>query len=359
MKKHESKKRITEKYRKMVIGSILIFIVGLIIIFMAYPKGEVSKRSLYMYEVSREAKYKVYLKDNNYYESKYLNEGMTYISDLVTNIDVDYRYEYVINKKANFKYTYSLSDEIVIESDALNTKNGKLYSKEHSLIKPTSIEKNNANSFEIKQNFSINYAQYNAEVKRFAESYDIPIKAKMYLRLKVYATSEVTGLTELVQEKSVIELNMDLIQDTFKVNKNFEAKDKKDKLKIDSIGNRIDKKYMLWGISISFIAAIGIAISLNRLSGHKEENYYRIKVDKLLTKYEDIVARVVNPIEMENKQIIDVKDFQQLVEIENEIRVPILFYETKPDKEGEFVILTENAVYRFIVGGDITNEEKQ
>ena len=50
-------------------------------------------------------------------------------------------------------------------------------------------------------------------------------------------------------------------------------------------------------------------------------------------------------------KIVDVKNFDQLLDIEEEIRMPILFYETIPGEEGEFVILFDNMVYRYIISG--------
>ena len=81
------------------------------------------------------------------------------------------------------------------------------------------------------------------------------------------------------------------------------------------------------------------------------KNDYTVALNRILKSYGDIVAEVVSPIETDYMKIVDVKNFDQLLDIEEEIRMPILFYETIPEEEGEFVILYDNMVYRYIISG--------
>ncbi len=74
-------------------------------------------------------------------------------------------------------------------------------------------------------------------------------------------------------------------------------------------------------------------------------------LNRILKNYGDIVAEIVTPTETGNMRVIDVKNFDQLLDIEEEIRMPILFYETVEGEEGEFTIIYDNIVYRYILGG--------
>ena len=77
---------------------------------------------------------------------------------------------------------------------------------------------------------------------------------------------------------------------------------------------------------------------------------YAIALNRILKNYGDIVAEIVSPVEIDNLNIIDVKNFDQLLDIEEEIRMPILFYETIPDEQGEFIIICDNMAYRYVIG---------
>ena len=47
--------------------------------------------------------------------------------------------------------------------------------------------------------------------------------------------------------------------------------------------------------------------------------------------------------------VIDVKNFDQMLDVEEELRIPIMFYETKKGTEGELVIVTNEIAYRYIL----------
>lgn len=348
----ESKKRKAKKYLIYVIISCCTLLLGIILTIVTFPSSNSKSQLLYSYEITRDADYKVYINENNYYDNNYLEENATYISDLVNNINIDFKYKYNINKNADFEYTYKIINEVVIESDSANTKGGTLYSKQYELLSPVSLQKSSSSDFVINQNIIVDYNRYNWEVKKYAEQYKVPIKAHMNVKLLVNATANINDMEEIIADESIIQLNMDLMQDTFKIAENYEKTEHKDVTRAESIVKNKDKDIITKaGIIIAFASIVCIALFYNKYINSKNQNYYRVVTDKLLKKYEEIIAKVVNPVDIGDKQVVDVKNFQQLLEIENEIRIPILFYETIPNEEGEFIIINENIVYRYIING--------
>ena len=69
---------------------------------------------------------------------------------------------------------------------------------------------------------------------------------------------------------------------------------------------------------------------------------------KILRKYKEIIVEVESMPNINGKNIIDVKGFEELITIEEEIRLPILFYEEN-ENEYVFLIIDENVVYRKIM----------
>ena len=47
--------------------------------------------------------------------------------------------------------------------------------------------------------------------------------------------------------------------------------------------------------------------------------------------------------------IIEVKNFNEMIDLEEELRVPIMFYETIEYLEGEFTLVHNNILYKFIL----------
>ena len=76
---------------------------------------------------------------------------------------------------------------------------------------------------------------------------------------------------------------------------------------------------------------------------------YTRTIRKILRNYGDIVAEIVKPVDLSNLEIIDVKNFDQILDVEEELRMPILFSEDKRNEEGCFVIIHNNIAYRYIL----------
>ena len=64
-------------------------------------------------------------------------------------------------------------------------------------------------------------------------------------------------------------------------------------------------------------------------------------------KYREIIVELEYKTDFEMKNVVDVKDFEELIDVEEKIRNPILFFED----EGHFVflIMDDNVLYRKIL----------
>lgn len=87
----------------------------------------------------------------------------------------------------------------------------------------------------------------------------------------------------------------------------------------------------------------------------EKKTNYTLKLNKILKSYGDIIVELATQINMENYQIIDVKNFNEMIDLEEELHIPINFYETIDSYEGEFYLIHSNVIYRYI----LTNEDEK
>lgn len=82
-------------------------------------------------------------------------------------------------------------------------------------------------------------------------------------------------------------------------------------------------------------------ISINR------NKKVQVKVYRILKKYREIIVELEYKPNFEIKNVVDVESFEELIDVEEDVRVPILFFE----HGGQFVflIIGENVVYRKIL----------
>lgn len=149
---------------------------------------------------------------------------------------------------------------------------------------------------------------------------------------------------------STSELTIDLSQPVFEI-KLQESEDQKDTI--------IDASELEKGINFYFLGIGGILLigSFGYLLYFMNQYYLtqttklQKKIEKILRKYGDIIITLQEEPNIKIDSIIEVKELEELIHMEEEIREPILFYNTK--KSGAvFMIISQNIIYRVILKED-------
>ena len=83
---------------------------------------------------------------------------------------------------------------------------------------------------------------------------------------------------------------------------------------------------------------------------------YLIEQRKILRGYGDIIAEVTTKPDLLDLKIIEVKNFEDLINIEEELRVPIIFYELSGKDESWFIITSGTQAYRYILKSSVEME---
>ena len=350
MDKDINKNRTRNVLRNICISTIILFI-GIIMILKSFKVEQEEQNLLFSYNINRNLNYSVHLIDNDFFEKPYLEMEKTYISSLVDKINMDFSYSLSGNKKAKTKYTYQIVAVTDIKYSNVNPEKNdqSIWTKQYILVEPKQFEVDGAN-FTINENFDVDFAKYNNEVKEFKEQLKLPIIANLEIKLIVRSDMDVQGVNDKVVESSIMNVKMDLAQDIFTIEKQFENSDNK------SVTQTIEKKKEVNVVLLSIgsvCVLIAILIMLDAIKKSikfSKKSDYAIASNRILKNYGDIVAEIVSPVEIDNLNVIEVKDFDQLLDIEEEIRMPILFYETIPDEQGEFIIVCDNMAYRYVIG---------
>ncbi|MBR1654702.1 MAG: DUF5305 domain-containing protein [Clostridia bacterium] len=349
MEKDLNKNRTKNVLRNICISTILLF-VGIILIFKSFKVEQGTKNVLYSYNINRNVNYTVQLNENEFFPNQALEMNKTYISSLVNKINMDFTYTLAGNKKAKTKYTYQVVAVTDVKyASTSSDKQDSIWSKQYVLVEQKEVEVN-ASSFNISENFDVDFATYNEEVKNFKEQLRMPVKANLQVKLIVRSNMEVAGVEKPVIESSIMNLDMDLAQDVFSIEKEFDNSESKEIFETTETNKKINIPFMVIG-AILIVAAILIMLdSIRKSIKFSKKSDYAIALNRILKNYGDIVAEIVSPVEIDNLNVIEVKNFDQLLDIEEEVRMPILFYETIPDEQGEFIIVCDSMAYRYVIG---------
>lgn len=343
---------IDRKIITFTIISICLILIGSILFSQSFTTSKIAEKQKYSYKMDNEVNYTVKLKKNKFFETDTIQKNRTYITDIVDDINMEFNYNYKIDKNADISYTYRIVSVVNIAYAGNEEAQKNLWTKEYELVPAQNLNVSNGNEFNIKETVIIDYDNYNAQVANYREKYKVPITATLQVKLIVYSDAEVlTQNKEHVSEQSGIEVKMNLLRDAFLIEENYKANDYKSVVEAESVNSNTNYVLILLGMLSFIIAASIIANEVITIKKKYLKTEFKMELNRLIRKYGEIVAEIIAPIDMENLKIIDVKDFEQMLDVEEELRMPILFYETKPDEEGEFVIIYDNIAYRYIIKG--------
>lgn len=346
--RYNAKQKNNPKFMLILILVILLSSFGVIKSF-DIPQGEI-KNNLYTYKINKDVDYRVYLYDNNFITQDYMKKDEIYITELVDYIQADLDYNYSSSKMGNMDYTYDIIATIYIDYSSISSEKGThLWSKEYELVKNKNKAVDNSNKINIKESVKIDYSEYNKEVTKFREKFNFPLNAYLDVNFIIKTSANIGQEVEDIVETSTIKLNMNLNEQVFTISSQKTGNEQKTLYETGKEVGEVNKPLLIVSTIILVIGLVILIVKIKQYIRANRKTEYELQLSKILKNYGDIVAEIVNPIETSYMKIIDVKNFDQLLDIEEEIRMPILFCELKKGEEGLFTIIHDNIVYRYVL----------
>ena len=313
---------------------ILITILMVIIsLFIFIKETNLKKNEIFEYNIKQNTDYKVYIKPNEFIGDRYLEKDNIYVSNMV-----DYNYD--ANKMAELQYNYDIIAILYID---YTNNNQNILKKQYDIIRDKFLKLENSNKIAINETININYNDYNDEVLRFKEKYNLPVKA--YLKIYFIVKTNI-NLEKTIEKQAISEIDIELNQPVFGINEKNNGEGYYQISKQGEDIRNINKAQILISI-ILFIFGIIYFIILIRHKFFTKEKIYEINLNSILKKYSDIIVELRDTIDLTGYKIIEVKNFLELVDVEEEIRAPILYYKEERFKS-VFLIMDNQVVYRYI-----------
>ena len=321
-----------------ILITFAFIVISFFIFIQAFP---ITSEPIYHYNIFQNTDYKVYLTKNDFFEKEYLEKNNLYLKDLTRYIEFDFLYNYNASAKENLNCKYDIISTLFIEYS--NSKQ-IIFEKDYPIIENKTIQKNDSNKIDIEEKINIDYQKYNSEVESFKEKFNLPVTAYLVINFNVE-----TGLQnqENIKQKSTSKTTIDLSQPAYEI-KVKESEEQEDTiLETQNLEKNINYVFLIIGL-ILFIISTGVFVYQIWRYQVTELNKIKIRVEKILRRYKEIIVEIEEMPNINGKNVVDVKGFEELITIEEEIRLPILFYE-KNEEEYVFLIISESVVYRKIV----------
>lgn len=339
----KTKKRSLKKSIR-VIFYIAFFIVFLIVGMNFVLKSfDVENEKVINYKEQSNLDYKVYLKKNNFYEEKYLGKDMVYIASLIDNIKLHLNYNFDIDEIYNIDFTYDVVGKIVISDE--NGKNS-YFEKTYTLKDSKDLKMISNNHFNISDDIDINYNYYNNLANKFKAEYGINPTSNLIVYFRINKQDSNYSENVIHKSNSIMSITIPLSEKSVNIKMNY--KDINEKSEVVNKSDVFMKNIISFviGVVATIIAIVFMIKSMRilKLSGKKKSAYDKY-IKKLLREYDRLIVETATAPMLEEKRIIEIEKFSELLDVRDSIKQPIMYYIIQEHEKSYFYIDYEDKLY--------------
>ena len=350
-----------EKYQickaRVIIYSIALAIFVALGVYLCSNLVKIIEIAPISYSDTGSIDYRVYLKENEFYTDKFLPKGKSYVTTLIDYIDINYNYIFNIEDVTNMNFEYSVIGELIIEN---NSTKKELLKKPYNIVENKTKQLNGSNEIVFNEKFKINYGEYNTLANKFKSSYGVDTTSylKVYMKVKRNTLDDSKYTLEGKDTIIINEMDIPLSEKAIEININTQNNKVSDELKFS------DKQYINY-TNLALIAVI-IVISLYLIKKliytykrmQRRRSIYDKYVNKLLKEYDRLIVVTKTLVDFRKYNIIKVPAFDELLDVRDNLKVPINYYCYVKHYKGIFYIKTDEDIYALFLSSEMLEKDK-
>lgn len=347
VKEEKNRTSVNEKTYVSYFNRVLIYALSLLLCFILatifMSNAVTTKKDQFItYKETSNLDYKVNLKKNDFYEQKYLGKDMIYVASLIDTIDIDFNYIFDIEKKSDVNFDYDITGKLVIsDTNGQNT----FYEKEYDLSKTKKESINAKKSHKINEKISIDYDKYNNLANKFRTNYGIDTTSNLIVSLNVHKKGSDKNEYKL-DNKSAVSVTIPLSEKA--INIKIDRNDINNSSQLFTSSSVTIDNYAYLLISIVFIILLPVfmfpLVGL-LLSMETNKSPYDKYINKILNEYDRLIVETTTAPDIENKNIIRIDSFNELLDVRDNLSLPIKYYIITKHQKCNFYINHNDELY--------------
>ena len=342
----ESEKKKRGLYRKnrekwIFMQSVIIVVVAVAVLISALVACQLNRKYYISYTESGSIDYDVYLKENEFFNSPYLDKNQSYVASLIDKIITNFNYEIDMDADdVNYRYSYTINARLEIIDDSSNV---AIFNPEYLLVSEQNRSQNTSNRLTINEIVVLNYDDYNDLANRFLDAYDLTeTTCNIVLTLNVDVLSDCNAFSGSSVDTYSSELRIPLTTKTVNIKMTSTVPDAEAKMVACTrgAGSEVFKTtaIVLGVVDVLLILLLFAFISLTRTA----DITYTARVKKIVSQYKSHIQKIKNLFETHEYQVIWVDTFDEMLEIRDTIQAPILMHENEDKTCTKFMIPTDS-----------------
>lgn len=346
---NKNKKKIYYSFVIELVANIIMLIELIVIFIFSFMNSFIINNKLFVnYKEHSDIDYKIYLKDTTFYEKEYLEKDMAYVASLIDRIYIDYSYIFNVDEKSSIDFKHFVKAKIILSSQ----QNSKVFfEKEYDLTKVIKSEMFNENEHIIlERGVNIDYEYYNNLANSFKSKYAVNADSRLDVTLYIEENNKENNPYSFNNSNKVT-LTIPLSQQEINISFDGQNIDTKQHL-IEEVKFAIkDKKHAILCIGSFILMILMFILLIKKIKAIIKNNVsdYDRYVNKILRGYDRIIVNIKTIPNLENYNVIEVDNFQELVDVRDNISQPINYYVAIKHKLGMFFVINKNNLYLLVI----------
>ena len=361
----ESEKKKRGLYRKnrekwIFAQSVIIAVLTIAILISALVSHQLNQKYYIGYQEGGSIDYDVYLKENEFYDSPYLEKDQSYVASLIDRIITNFNYAIDMDAKdVNYRYSYSIDARLEIIDD---TSNVAIFNPTYNLVNVQNKSQSSSNRLMINEIVVLNYDEYNELANRFLEAYSLTdTTSNIVVTLTVDVLSDCNAFSGSSVDTYSSELRIPLTTKTVNIKMTSAVPGAESKMIACTRGAGSEAfKTTAIVLAIADVLLILLLVAFISLT-RTPDITYTARVKKIVSQYKSYIQKINNLFETHGYQVVMVDTFDEMLEIRDTIQAPILMYENEDKTCTKFMIPTDSKLlylYTVKVEGYVEPETK-
>lgn len=319
---------------------ILLLSVSLILISLCFTLYNKSKKMTVLNEDKYNEigfmHYRVHVTDSSYYGTDYLDEGMQYISGIIDDIELNYKYNVKFEKQDKFAINTNLTATIRI----VDTQSGKVIYTKSDLLKNNSKVQNEV---DVQEKIMLDYRSYNELANDFKTKYGISADCKLSLNYVIQYKDEKTGISQ----SRLITTEIPLSEQMINISKSEDINNNASYI-ISTTESNVNTVLFIIAVAMLVPAALCIVKLIDEVKNRlASESKYDKFIKKTLREYDAYITVSRTEYNEEGKNKLIVTSFKELLDVRNNLEKPIIYY--KIDENNSKFSIISDEIYEFRV----------
>lgn len=333
----------TKSHILLAVVAITLLTVGILCVAIAIIVQNNSKKYYNIVETS-DVSYNVRLSENDFYDTE-LEMNKSYPSSLISTIDTNLVYVFDGNEPARIDYNYQIDAKIVGTYESTDTGKSEVWSRQYAILNNTKESLENTKEFTVSKAFAIDYQKYSGIVNDFKQSLKLAIDADLTIVMTVNYKGTILASGKTFDGSKTIQISMPVSKAVTKLTTTFTPETTRT---VDYL-DKINAPLLAAGIASLVNSFIISCFIFNAKYRKNAKTAYSKDLNTILKNYGEILVEAEKVPKTKGKQIVDITNFEDLVDTEEELRSPIIYVEVDEGYETWFMITTTDYIYRFIL----------